>query len=155
MTGIHIRAARRDERQALEDLQRRSSLALPRYRAQLLAHPEVITLPQEQVDAGRVHVAQRDGVILGFSVVLPAGGEGAELDGLFVEPAFWRQGIGRRLVQAAENMARSEEAQAIWVIANPDAVDFYTACGFVQAGKVQTRFDSAPRMIKPLAKPHE
>ncbi|MHB1204210.1 MAG: GNAT family N-acetyltransferase [Rhodospirillaceae bacterium] len=151
MTDVIIRLARAEERQALEDLQRRSSLAFERYRAALLAHPDAIVLPLEQIEAGRVQVAEREGMLLGFSVVLPAVDDGAELDGLFVDPAVWRQGIGRRLLRAAERLAGSEGAKAISVIANQDALEFYAACSFTQVGETQTRFGPAPRLRKPLA----
>lgn len=91
---ITVRRARRDEQKALEDLQRRASLAWEETREALLAHPEVIALPFEHIDAGHAHVAERLGLILGFSVALPGPDGNTELDGLFVEPAHWRQGVG-------------------------------------------------------------
>jgi N-acetylglutamate synthase-like GNAT family acetyltransferase len=150
VTDLIIRPARADERQALEDLQRRSSLALPGYRAMLLAHADAIELPLDQIEAGRVQVAERDDVTIGFCVVLPAADEGAELDGLFAEPKCWRQGVGCRLLQAGERFARSEGATTMWVVANLDAMDFYAACSFAQVGEVPTRFDIAAHMKKPL-----
>jgi hypothetical protein len=63
--AIRTRVARWDERQALEELQRRSSMDGPVYRAQLDAHPDAIELPASQIAAGLVRVAEQDGVVVG------------------------------------------------------------------------------------------
>ena len=139
---LTIRGARPDERDQLEDLQRRASMALPDYREQLMAHPDAIHLPAEQIAAGQVFVAERRGRIVGFAAVV----EG-ELDGLFVEPDDWRRGIGRALVDQAVHAAR-REGLALSVVANPAAISFYQKCGFVVEGEAQTRFGPAPRMSR-------
>jgi N-acetylglutamate synthase-like GNAT family acetyltransferase len=81
-----IRSARPDEREGLEDLHRRASTEGPLYRAQLLAHPEAIDLPAEQIASGLVRVAERDARIVGFLVLPERVDDACELDGLFVEP---------------------------------------------------------------------
>ncbi len=85
-TQAKIRPARAEERLALIELQRMSSLASGTYRDVLLAHPEVIDLPLEQIEAGRVHVAEAGGAVLGFYAVLAVANGAAELDGMFVDP---------------------------------------------------------------------
>ena len=104
---ISIRLARREEQPALESLQRRASLSNPGDRDALLAHPEAIALPVEQIVAGSVFVAERDGTVAGFAAVVPRPDGGADLDALFVEPHLWKQGIGRRLVEHAADVARA------------------------------------------------
>ena len=141
-----IRSAEPAEREALEDLQRRSSLHHPMYRAQLAANPDAIELPTEQIAAGHVRVAEVDGVVVGFSVLLERDGDACELDGLFVEPDRMRSGVGRRLVEDAVRLARERGAARIEVVANPQAVAFYEAVGFGESGRAQTRFGPAPRM---------
>jgi GNAT superfamily N-acetyltransferase len=145
-TTVSIRRAELAERGALEDLQRRSSMHHPMYREQLAADPDVIQLPGEQIEAGLVRVAEQDGVVVGFSVLLEASGDGCELDGLFVEPERMRGGVGRELVDDAKRIARERGARRIDVVANPQAVAFYEAVGFVAAGQADTRFGPAPRM---------
>jgi len=135
-----IRVARVDERAALEALQRRASLNNPGDRDALLAHPEAISLPVEQLADGSVFVAERDGVIAGFAAVVPRPDGGAELDGLFVEPHLWKQGIGRRLIEHAVTVARARSATFLHVIGNPHAEQFYTSCGFQVTGTVDTQF---------------
>lgn len=95
-------------------------------------------------------MAERDGKVVGFSVVLPRGDGDAELDGLFVDPVAWRNGIGKLLVREAARRAALEGAKALHVTANPLAEPFYLACGFVFAGLAQTRFQVARTMQKML-----
>jgi hypothetical protein len=54
-------------------------------------------------------------------------------------------------VEDAIRIARERGATKIGVVANPQAVAFYTAVGFSPAGEAQTRFGSAPRMSLPIA----
>jgi predicted N-acetyltransferase YhbS len=144
--AISLRAATPAERETLEALQRRSSMHQPMYRAQLEAHPDAIELPSEQIDAGHVRVAEQDGAVIGFLVLLDCVDAECELDGLFVEPDRMRGGVGRRLVQEAARMASERGAARIVVIANPQATAFYEQVGFSVVGESQTRFGPAPRM---------
>jgi GNAT superfamily N-acetyltransferase len=137
-----IRLARLEEREDLEALQRRASLALPDYREQLLANPDAIDLPAEQIVRGQVLVAELDGRIAGFAAVV----EG-ELDGLFVEPELWRRGIGAALVEASAHEAR-RHGRALTVTANPTARGFYERCGFSFEGETETRFGPGLRMSR-------
>ena len=99
ISHLIVRFATRNEQKPLEELQRRASLVWEEYREALLAHADAIELPIEHIESGCTYVAVRDGQILGFSVTLPRADGNAELDGLFVEPSSWKQGIGRRLVE--------------------------------------------------------
>ena len=140
--ALTLRLARPEEHQQLEELQRRASLELPEYRDQLIANPGAIYLPEGQIANGQVIVAEVGGQIVGFAAVV-----GGELDGLFVEPDLWGQGIGRTLVYAATHEAR-RRGLALKVIASPRAKRFYESCGFTVEGDEQTRFGPALRMTK-------
>jgi GNAT superfamily N-acetyltransferase len=140
--ALTLRLARPEEHQQLEELQRRASLELPEYRDQLIANPGAIYLPEGQIANGQVIVAEVGGQIVGFAAVV-----GGELDGLFVEPDLWGQGIGRTLVDAATHEAR-RRGLALKVIASPRAKRFYESCGFTVEGDEQTRFGPALRMTK-------
>ena len=143
---LNIRLARLDERKALEDLQRRSSLALVEYREQLEANPDAIDLPIAMIERDEVIVAEIEGKVAGFAVLFVGDAE-AELDGLFVEPEHWNEGIGRALVDVATLEAR-KRGLALMVVANPSAREFYEKCGFASEGETQTRFGPAIRMSK-------
>ena len=140
--GLVIRLAQAQEREELEALQRRASLALTEYREQLEANPDAIHLPPAQVANGQVLVAELDGRVAGFAALV-----GGELDGLFVEPELWRRGIGAALLNEATHGAR-RKGLALTVIANPSARDFYMRCGFSLEGEAQTRFGPALKMSK-------
>jgi len=141
-TALLVRTATPNEKEALEALQWRASLANPGDRESLLAHPDAIELPLEQIESGTVVVAEADGTVLGFAAVLPREDGDAELDALFVEPDAWRGGIGRALVQRCAVLARSMSARSLHVVGNPHAEGFYLACGFALVGTTHTRFGS-------------
>ena len=139
------------ERELLEALQWRASLANEEHREDLLAHPDAIVLPLEHLAEGCALVAEREGEILGFSVVLSRDDGEAELDGLFVEPEAWGSGIGSRLVADAGCVASRRGSSFLWVVCGDRAVGFYAKCGFERAGETETRFGSAVSMRKRVA----
>ena len=139
---ITLRLAKPEEHQALEELQRRSSLEFPDYRDQLLANPNAIHLPPAQIANGQVIVAEFAGEVVGFAAVV-----GNELDGLFVEPEMWGGGIGRALLDAAAHQARLR-GLSLTVLANLSARGFYESCGFSVEGEEPTRFGPALRMSR-------
>jgi N-acetylglutamate synthase-like GNAT family acetyltransferase len=140
MHTITVRVAVPDDQKVLEALQWRASLNNPGDRDALLANPDAIELPLQQIEAGGVFVAEASGVIKGFAAILPRADGNSELDALFVEPETWRQGIGRVLVEHCSQAAKASGAAAIHVIGNPHAEGFYGACGFHTIGTEQTRF---------------
>jgi GNAT superfamily N-acetyltransferase len=145
-----IRDASAAEAGSLEALQRRSSDVWEAYREQLAAHPDAIEIPQSYVENGWVRVAVDDrGAPVGFSVVIPGGGVAHELDGLFVEPAHMRAGIGRALVEDAAARASGQGAECLEVTAGP-AQGFYERVGFRLIGAAETRFGPAVRMRRQL-----
>jgi N-acetylglutamate synthase-like GNAT family acetyltransferase len=137
---IHIRRATLSEREPLEALQRRASLANAGDRDAILAHPDAIEIPLHQLESGQVYVAERGKIIVGFAATLPRKDGETELDALFVEPSMWRQGIGRQLIKHCEDAARSIGSGALHVIGNPHAREFYLASGFKAVGTSETRF---------------
>jgi GNAT superfamily N-acetyltransferase len=141
-----FRRALIEERERLEDLQRRVSLEPGPYREQLIAHPDAIALPAGQIERGEVVVAEIDGRIAGFAAVLEKDGK-ADLDGLFVDPELSRQGIGSALVANAVHEAR-RQGLSLTVVASPEARIFYEKCGFTVEGETHTRFGLALLMSR-------
>src|SRR5215831_8414665 len=152
LRDVFIRPARSDEQQILESLQRRASLNNPGDRDALLANPDAIELPMEQIAAGCVFVAELDDVAAGFAAVVPRPDGGAELDALFVEPHLWKRGIGRRLVDHVVEVARLRGATFLHVIGNLHAEGFYESCGFRRTGTVETRFGVGLDMRRSIAR---
>ena len=140
MSPIIVRPAVASEREALEALQWRASLNNPADRDALLAHPDSIVLPLQQIVEGGVFVAEQSGNVKGFSAILSRPDGNSELDALFVEPECWRQGVGRVLVDHCVVAARRAGASYLHVIGNPHAEHFYGACGFQVLGIERTSF---------------
>jgi hypothetical protein len=69
-SNLVIRTAVISEHQELEALQRRASLNNPGDREALLANPDSIELPREQIDLGHVFVADADGIVVGMAAVI-------------------------------------------------------------------------------------
>ncbi len=147
-----IRDAVPSERDALGDLHRRSSHVWEEDRASLDAHPDALGIAELAIVEGRVRVAESaSGEIVGFCVVVHAGGGVCELDDLFVDPAVMRRGIGRRLVEDAVARALAAGCHSMTVIAHPRTFGFYESVGFTPGESVSTRFGPATRLRRPLA----
>lgn len=140
MNTFLIRPALISEQKALEDLQLRASLNNPGDRDAMLAHPDAIELPLQQIARGRVFVSEQDGVVVGFAAVEPRADGESELDALFVDPEMQRRGIGRSLLAHCAKFAQAQGSRALHVVGNPHAEDFYVACGFNLIGTTETRF---------------
>jgi GNAT superfamily N-acetyltransferase len=140
LDSISIRRALVSEREYLKGLQRRASLANAGDREDILAHPDAIDIPLDQLESGQVYVAALGQTVVGFAAILPRMDGDTELDALFVEPSMWRQGIGRRLLKHCQDAARSLGSDALHFIGNPHARQFYLAIGFKTVGVAETRF---------------
>lgn len=137
--SIDIRLAHPDDRLNLIELQRRASLVWEDTRQKLLDDPDIVDLDEEMLANNEVFVAEIAGRIVGFATIVAHEGNDAELEGLFVEPALWRKGIGRALVQQVEREAVAWGASRLHVMANQNALGFYTAMGFSKIGERKTQ----------------
>ena len=146
--GKLIRRAIVSEQKELEALQLRASLTNAGDRDAVLAHPDAIELPAQQIAEGSVFVSERNGAIVGFAALLPREDGQVELDALFVDPTTRRCGIGRSLVEHCIQIVRAQGSGALCVVGNPHAYDFYTACGFDLLGTTETRFGPGLLMRK-------
>ena len=125
---------------------RRASLSDAGYRDNLLAHPEYLILRPEGLAEGRTYVAEEDGSIVGFATWAESAGA-VELEDLFVDPGYMRRGIAGALVNRITDVLRARGVQRLEVTANPHALGFYRAAGFVDCGVTETEFGDAPRMM--------
>ena len=151
--AIFIRLALDNEQKPLEALQWRASLNNAGDRAALLANPDAIVLPLEQITSGLVFVAERHGKLVGFAALLHREDGQIELDGLFVEPGLWRSGVGRALIEYCAAFAWRSGAEALHVVGNPHALGFYTACGFEIIGRTETQFGTGLLMRSSVTAP--
>jgi GNAT superfamily N-acetyltransferase len=148
MKPLFIRVAVPSEQLELEQLQWRASLGNAGDRDALLAHPDAIQLPAEQIANGRVFVSEWEGAIVGFAAVEPRADGDSDLDALFVDPHMQRRGIGQALVEHCAEFARQQGSLALHVIGNPHARTFYNGCGFEVIGTMETRFGPGLLMRK-------
>jgi GNAT superfamily N-acetyltransferase len=130
----------------LRQVYRRSSMSNEGDRVNLLAHGDLLEFPGEGISTERTRVAlDPHSAIIGFTTFLVGGGT-MELEDLFVDPPWMRQGVGKALVVDLVAMARAHSLARLEVTANPHAMAFYESLGFVAGRDVETRFYPAPRM---------
>lgn len=147
--AVTIRTAVPADLDAIRAVFRRASLSNDGDRAALLAHPDVLVWP-DAIAEERTRVAvEPGGAIAGFASTVEVDGR-LELEDLFVDPDRMRRQVARRLVEDAVDQARGRGADCLEVEANPHAMAFYTAAGFVPYGVTQTRFGPAERLRRPI-----
>jgi GNAT superfamily N-acetyltransferase len=116
----------------------------------LLARPEFLHFVGGGVVEGRTRVAATGpkgaGPILGFATVSVGEVGEAELEDLFVDPAWHRRGIAKRLVEDAVQTVRTAGRRRLWVTGNPHASAFYAAVGFVGSERVATELGPGLRL---------
>ena len=115
-------------------------------RDNLLAHQEYLALQPDGLADGRTYVAERGGALVGFATWNESGGS-YELEDLFVDPAWMRHGIATALVGRIAGILRAHGVRHLEVTANPHAMEFYRAAGFVDHGTARTVFGVAARMV--------
>lgn len=94
------------------------------------------TLPKMLLNKGRGWVAEIDGVIRAFAM---ADAENSTVFALFIEPDFERQGIGRKLMNEAEQWLTEMGCEQIWLETdrNPRvrANGFYRHIGWTESNQ--------------------
>lgn len=131
---------------AASDVYRNASLSNAGDRGNLLAHPGYLVLGRRGLAEGRTHVAEEEGSLVGFATWAQAG-RAFELEDLFVDPGWMRRGIATALVERIADVVRARGAERLEVTANPHALGFYTAAGFIDCGASDTEFGPARRMV--------
>lgn len=140
---LFIRPARPEEQDALEALRSRAVLAAEAYRGHPPAQPSSVRIGSARFADNRVLVVEGEEGLFGFAVWTRTRDGIAELEGLFVEPDRWRQGMGRRLLDAVTAQIRGAPLR---VTVGPGEMPFFDRCGFVKTRKVETRSGPAIRM---------
>jgi GNAT superfamily N-acetyltransferase len=106
-----------------------------------------MTLPL--ITGGCVRVAQqKGGEVVGVVAVTTTTLPGiALLYGLYVDPRFWKSGVGRVLFEAAVTRTRTLKAGALTIYAEPSAEGFYERMGTIRIG--EGPFYYSPEIVLP------
>jgi putative acetyltransferase len=88
-------------------------------------------------------VAERDGEIVGFGSIVPAGGE---LRAVYVDPDAGRTGIGTAILQGLERMAIEAGVRTLSMDASVNAEAFYSRHGFQILERSSHQLGQGPRM---------
>jgi ribosomal protein S18 acetylase RimI-like enzyme len=129
---------------------RRAALSNADDQLSLLANPDLLILRPDGLAEQRTYVAEDDGAIVGFASWAEANGT-AELEDLFVDPGYMRRGIATALVSRIADALRARGVEHLEVTANPHALGFYRAVGFIDCGTAETQFGPASRMELPIS----
>jgi len=113
------------------------------------SHPELLDWSDLAVQEGRTQVALADGHVAGFATISFSEGL-AEVEDLFVDPGWGRQGIGRALIEEIAAVARTTGFTCIEVDANPHALAFYASVDFVAIGEAVVPYGTGIRMRRTL-----
>ena len=79
-----------------------------------------------------------DDTIAGFYVLNPPKEKTVELEMLFVLPQFIGKGIGKMLLLHSFEKAKLQEVKSITLLADPNAVPFYSSQGFYEIDKKES-----------------
>jgi predicted N-acetyltransferase YhbS len=106
-----------------------------------------VTLPL--ITAGCVRVAEhKPGEVVGVVIVSTTMLQGiALLHGLYVDPPFWRRGVGRVLFEAAIARTKALKAGVLVIYAEPSAEGFYKRMGATRVG--EGTFYFSPDIVLP------
>jgi len=137
-----IRAGRTSDASRLRDIHWQASLSNEGDRDAVVAAGRDVIAPEAlgREEGARV-ATTKDGTIVGFATVVCVDGV-CELEDLFTDPAWMRQGVATALIDDAVERARRSGVRRIEVTGNQHALAFYESAGFVRAGEVATPFGS-------------
>jgi len=145
---MKIRRARENEAARLSALARASKAqwgypaeVLEGWRAQL-------TVRGADIRDRPTFVIEEADEIVGFYALAGAGRTWA-LEHFWVAPKYTRQGIGRRMLAHALELAASNGAAEVSVDADPNAEAFYLDCGAERRGAVPAAIAGQPDRVRP------
>ena len=151
----HIRRARPEEADALRALAHRSKAHWPYDQAFLDAVRPLLELDARDIEASDVWVLEADDQPIGWHRVTLHGPR-AELEDLWLEPAWIGTGMGRVLFEHAVGIARAHGATRLEWDADPYAEGFYRAMGGEEIGRspsAAVKGRTLPRMRLTLPPP--
>lgn len=132
---VAIRKARADEAEALTDLSMRSKQSNGYDDAFMAACRAELTVTPSSMAEDEYWVAETDGLCGCVCLIDNRDGVSGEVHAFFVDPAMKRRGIGRLLWDKVVERAKAKGLTMLHLDADPSAVPFYEAMGFVVGGE--------------------
>lgn len=143
-----IRRARPEDAGALSELAIRSKGHWGYDAAFLAACRAELTFSADELTNALTFVADGSDGPAGFYRLLERGNGVAELDDLFVDPAFIGGGVGKRLWEHAVARATALGCTEVTIQSDPFAEGFYRAMGAERVGELES--GSVPGRMLPL-----
>jgi GNAT superfamily N-acetyltransferase len=143
-SDVAVRAARPGEAGALTALAVRSKAHWGYDDAFMTMSRASLSVSAADIAAGRVLVAERQGLLLGMAKVEADG----ELGMMFVDPLAMNRGVGRLLFEASVALARRLGARRMAILADPNAAPFYERMGARYVSQAPS--DAIPGRTLPL-----
>ena len=108
-----------------------------------------LTISSDFIHDNHVYVAEENGQIQGFYALIVTGNT-AELDHMWVTPAFIGTGIGKELFLDAMERAASLKVNAVEISSDPNAAGFYKRMGATEIGETDASFGGVTRKLPRL-----
>jgi len=105
-----------------------------------------LTISEDFIRHNEVFVAEDNGEIRGF-YALRVNGPKAELEHMWVAPAYIGTGVGKELFLDAMNRSTSLNVRQVSITADPNAAGFYARMGATQVGEFESEIDGTPRKL--------
>jgi len=105
-----------------------------------------LTISPEFIANNQVYVAEQAGEIQGF-YALCINDTKAELEHMWVAPAYIGTGIGKELFLDAMEKAATLNVRVIEIASDPNAEGFYERMGARKIGEVDSEIDGQPRKL--------
>jgi ribosomal protein S18 acetylase RimI-like enzyme len=108
-----------------------------------------LTISEDFIRNNQVYVAERDDQICGFYALCVKDSK-AELEHMWVAPAYIGSGVGKELFLDAMDRATAMNVRQIQITADPNAAGFYERMGAIRTGEVVSEIDGQPRVLPRL-----
>ena len=108
-----------------------------------------LTISSDFIRDNHVYVAEEEGEIRGFYALCVAG-QKAELEHMWVTPAFIGTGVGKELFLDAMERAAKLDVSSVEISSDPNAAGFYKRMGATQIGEMDSFVDGQSRKVPRL-----
>lgn len=144
---IEIRRARLNEADEISQLGIRSKAHWGYTSEQMQVFKRELTILPETIEQRTTHVIEVNNNLIGYYTLVLQDADTIELEHLFVDPSYLRQGFGSQLLKHARVTASSLGFRRIVIQSDPNAEGFYVAHG---ARVIELIPSSIPGRILPL-----